>query len=477
MFNSNVEDINGLDKEGLPVRVAVIGGGIGGVAFAAFVSNLLRGNPDQRIRIDIYEACATLTEIGAGVGMWLRTWKIMQSYGDELTTSLSRIAPSDRDLSETERLAFAFRMGQGNVNNDQNSPFFELMARFGVLTLHRAGLQASLASHINVDDLVEIHFSKRLSEYNTEVFEGRSIVRMKFEDGSESVSDVLIGADGIHSAVRNSLYKQSGGLSGQPPEPTWTGTIVYRSLIQCSELSQLFPDGHPSSKGPVVYFGKSKHVLTYPIMTPNAKDGNADVVNMVAFCSRLDLEGSEYEGPWMRSVGREVLLNEFRDWNNEITGLLKAVNSVSLWAIHVLPALPQYRTGNVCLLGDAAHAMAPHQGAGGGQAIEDAHVLAHLFTHPSFSAKNISRALEVYDKVRRPIAEEVARRSRLNGMMYELNASYDDRAGGLSREERLLNLARSIEELHDWEWTSRDADILQDGDQQVSLALRLFEGE
>lgn len=58
-------------------------------------------------------------------------------------------------------------------------------------------------------------------------------------------------------------------------------------------------------------------------MTPSAKDEIADVINMVAFCSRLDLEGSKYEGPWMRPVGREVLLNEFQDWNNEITGLLK----------------------------------------------------------------------------------------------------------------------------------------------------------
>lgn len=84
------------------------------------------------------------------------------------------------------------------------------------------------------------------------MFQFSSIIRMQFEDGSESISDLLIGADGIHSAVRNTLYKQVGGLSDQPLVPTWTGTTVYRSLIQCDELLKLFPNGHPSSKAPVV---------------------------------------------------------------------------------------------------------------------------------------------------------------------------------------------------------------------------------
>jgi len=347
-----------------------------------------------------------------------------------------------------------------------------------VLALHRAGLQTAFASQIDANGPIKIHFSKRLVVYKSQILAGRSIVCMQFEDGTESVADVLIGADGIHSAVRDTMYKQVRGQSTSPLGlPTWTGTVVYRSLIQSDELVKLFPTGHTSSKSPVVYFGKSKHILTYPIMTPGAKGADADAINLVAFCSRPDLEGSKYEGPWMRPVERESLLDEFHDWDNEVTGLLKAVTTVSLWAIHVIPALPSYTMGNVCLLGDAAHAMAPHQGAGGGQAIEDAHVLAHLLTHPTISAETIPRALEVYDAVRRPIAEEVARRSRLNGMMYELNASYDDQPSSQGHEERLLKLARSIVEIHDWEWAARDIAGLQDGDGQVALAMRLFEGK
>ncbi len=76
---------------------------------------------------------------------------------------------------------------------------------------------------------------------------------MQFEDGTESVADVLIGADGIHSAVRDTMYKQVRGQSTSPLGlPTWTGTVVYRSLIQSDELVKLFPTGHPSSKSPVV---------------------------------------------------------------------------------------------------------------------------------------------------------------------------------------------------------------------------------
>lgn len=135
--------------------------------------------------------------------------------------------------------------------------------------------------------------------------------------------------------------------------------------------------------------------------------------------------------------------------------------------------------------------MTPHQGAGGGQAIEDAYVLAALLAHPRTDRETLGRALEAYDAVRVPVAQEVARKSRLNGLLYELNAGVgeelnvggpDDehsvRRGGDNakekekeggkEEERLAALAAAIMEIHKWEWE-------EPAEGQPRDAVRLFE--
>lgn len=127
--------------------------------------------------------------------------------------------------------------------------------------------------------------------------------------------------------------------------------------------------------------------------------------------------------------------------------------------------------------------MTPHQGAGGGQAIEDAYVLAALLAHPRTDRETLGRALEAYDAVRVPVAQEVARKSRLNGLLYELNAGvgpgseFDPgRDGGgedeVSEEEkegeRLAALAAAIMEIHKWEWE-------EPAEGQPREAVRLFE--
>lgn len=140
--------------------------------------------------------------------------------------------------------------------------------------------------------------------------------------------------------------------------------------------------------------------------------------------------------------------------------------------------------------------MTPHQGAGGGQAIEDAYVLAALLAHPCADRETLGRALEAYDAVRVPVAQEVARKSRLNGLLYELNAGVgEELSKGVGKEssvsagvghggevegaaecvgekekegERLAALAAAIMEIHKWEWE-------EPAEGQPRDAVRLFE--
>ena len=106
------------------------------------------------------------------------------------------------------------------------------------------------------------------------------------------------------------------------------------------------------------------------------------------------------------------------------------IDDPSMWAINTLKALPVALHGPVAIIGDAAHAMTPNQGSGAGQAIEDAYVLAALLTHPSVTRESIPRALKIYEKIRLPHGNDVQRRSRENGKLYEFAA--DERFPHLS---------------------------------------------
>ncbi|KAI5118612.1 hypothetical protein M0805_008043 [Coniferiporia weirii] len=517
------------------LRVAIVGGGIGGLALATFLSS--HNAPD--LEIDIYETAPSLTELGAGVGVWLRTWRILSSVSfadgsEDLATGLARIAPAGRDMNDVVQKAFEFRKGDGGP---EGRSFYTMMVPFSVLTLHRADYQQVLAQHAIPP--ATPHFGKRLVGYGyTDENDITSEILLKFADGSTARADLLIGADGIRSATRGEMYRrlaQRGVLgdalkvaeiptstSGpnespvQEPgldtvsdliDPVWSGTNVYRHLIPLAALEARFP-GHRAGKGPVVYLGKNKHVIAFPIAHVAA------MVNLVAFVSDPAKEGTRIEGAWVRPAPHVDLLSVFAGWEDEVRALLELVESPLLWAIHTLKPLPRFSDpdGRVALLGDAAHAMTPHQGAGGGQAIEDAHVLAALLADKRTTCATLPVALRAYDAVRIPEARAVVCSSRLNGMMYEFNHGWDEGdlqaqdevatlvdqdeyapAGGsedpgtevvaeleaepepnVEEEEdaelrRLQRLAEAIMEIHEWEWASEPAES------QPQRAIRFFE--
>jgi salicylate hydroxylase len=101
------------------------------------------------------------------------------------------------------------------------------------------------------------------------------------------------------------------------------------------------------------------------------------------------------------------------------------------WAIHTVKPLWSFVSNRVALIGDAAHAMAPHQGAGAGQSIEDAYVLPTLLGHSRTTLNTIPRALTIYDTVRQPFANKVAEQSRLNCQYFTFYShDHDHHSGG-----------------------------------------------
>ncbi|KAJ3989844.1 FAD/NAD-P-binding domain-containing protein [Lentinula detonsa] len=400
-------------------RVAICGGGISGLCLAVALSRY------PNIQVDVYEATDRFKEIGAGVMIWARTWKILEQLG--LGPAFSRIAhaPPDGSIgtgfdfrrSDQPQEGFTYHVVKMSCKYAQevftHSPRI-ISISDGCIRFYRVDFL-----DVFVDALPSgvAHFGMRLVSYSQKA--GANEILLEFSNGTTGTCDLLAGCDGIKSSTRAQLFKEAAERSGDVTllkfiDPVWTGTIAYRGLIPVERL----PPSHRSIANPIMYCGKSKHVVSYSI-------SRGDVVNVVTFASEPESEGSPYsEDTGGTHCPQKELLDCYAGWEPAVEQLLSRIEKPTKWAIHHLRPLPFFVDGKVALLGDACHAMAPHEGAGAGQAIEDAFILAALLEHAT--QETIPFALEAYQHVRLPFANHVLKGSYDSGLMYEFNSEYGE---------------------------------------------------
>jgi salicylate hydroxylase len=196
--------------------------------------------------------------------------------------------------------------------------------------------------------------------------------------------------------------------------------------------------------------GKDAHIVAYPI-------ANGKMVNAAAFMCRHDLEGAPYGDQWVTTVEKDEFVDQFSHWEPEVQSLISCVDTALKWAIHTVKPLRFFVSGRVALLGDAAHAQQPTQGAGAGQAIEDAYFLATLLGQSHTTAQNVFQALSVYDSIRRPFSADVAERSRRNAQcftMYHPAVADMQRCGEQEVTHRLLQMAEIVRKNWQWVWST-----------------------
>lgn len=140
--------------------------------------------------------------------------------------------------------------------------------------------------------------------------------------------------------------------------------------------------------------------------------------------TKPEAEGTIYDGPWVTESTAKEMAQDFAGWESHVQELIESVETTSKWAINCLQPLPFYADGNVAILGDAAHAMPPHQGSGAGQGIEDAYTLASILGHPSVTVETLPQALKAYDHVRLPFANHVLEASNNAGKLCQLRSVY-----------------------------------------------------
>lgn len=409
------------------LRIAIVGGGIAGVALAI---DLCR---HAHLDVTLFEAAAAFGEVGAGVSFGANAVRAIAGLG--IAEPYRQIA--DQTPAPWQDVWFEWRRGA-----DAGYLSASVAAGVGQSSVHRADFLDALASQLP-DGIAQ--FSKRA----VSVRQDAEQVHITFTDGSEHACDLLIGADGIKSSIRDHVL---GGL-GQPlASPRFSGTCAYRGLIDSDTLRAAYRergvDEHLLDV-PQMYLGLDAHILTFPV-----KQGR--LINVVAFVSDRSQPDPQWpaDQPWVRTTSQAEMLQAFDGWGDAARILLECIPAPTLWALHELDELPGYVHGRVALIGDAAHAMLPHQGAGAGQGLEDAWLLARLLADPQVLDAPLPKVLEAYDAIRRPRACLVQRTSHQAGELYELRESQTAADEGL--------LGQTLAERFAWLWEHDfDAELRQ----------------
>jgi salicylate hydroxylase len=367
--------VPGLVEDGRMTRAAIIGGGIGGLTAA---NALLRAG----VEVSVYEAAGELKEIGAGVALHANAMRVLRFIGVEDAVrkiagrteyAVTRDGITGRIISRTSRARQAELQG------------------IEPATVHRADLLDVLAAALPEG-------TASLGKRCVSVESGGSSAVARFADGTQAEADVIIGADGIHSAVRTALFG--------PDAPRFTGKICYRSVIPTAAVRGGALSDVAADNGQ--WLGPHGTIVLYPLR-------GEEVINVVC---HYDDDSYRHES-WVTECERSEVLQRYAGWHESLLRLFEAGQTWYKWALYDRDPIPAWTSGRVTLLGDAAHPMLPYLGQGACQALEDGAVLANALSDQRF-ASDPAAALAAYEQTRRPRASQVVLTARARGVSNHL---------------------------------------------------------
>jgi salicylate hydroxylase len=355
------------------LKVAVVGGGIGGLVLALALR-------ERGINIEVYEQADELREIGAAVALSANGTRELRRLGlGEQVESVS-VVPSALVIR---------RWDSGEVIADHpmgRDGIYE--ATFGApyYGVHRVALLQALADRL-ADEGVN------LGRRCVGVDERDSGAELQFADGSSATADLVVGADGVHSVMRRHVV---GEVRGR-----FSGTVGYRGLVPVEAMPSL-PDPTPLQ----FWAGPRRHLLHYAI------DGGR-TVNFLAVVRTPEWTADT----WMEECEVSDAVDAYAGWHPAVTEMVGATDVGARWALFDLAPLERWHTKRVVLMGDAAHAMVPHQGQGANQTIEDAIALADCLA----ADDDLASALRHYEESRRKRTARVQRWSRRTANLMHLS--------------------------------------------------------
>jgi salicylate hydroxylase len=353
------------------MQVAIIGGGIGGLSAAL---QLLKIGLD----VDIYEQAPQLSEIGAGIQISPNASRLLQRLGLKAATDSVGVRP---------RAVHQRRWDDGRTL--QRAPLgSEVEAAFGApyYHFHRADLANLLAGALPQECL---HVGHKLIGLEQK---GERVIA-RFENGATAEAELLVGADGIHSRVRELVFG--------PEKPHFTGCVAWRGLVPAERVSHLGIEIASHS-----WLGPGGHVVHYWV-------SGGRMMNVVCVVE----QGHWERESWTDKGEVADVLARFEGWHPIVRSLVGAFSETFVWALHDRSELPCWSDGRVTLLGDACHPMLPMMAQGAAQSIEDGAALAALLRALPGDATG---ALARYEAVRKPRATKLQQASAANRIRFHL---------------------------------------------------------
>lgn len=335
-------------------KVLIAGGGIGG--FAAALCLLQRG-----FDVEVHEQAPAFGEVGAGIQIGPNGSRVLLAMG---------LGPRLED-----RVTVAAAKEVRMWNTGQKWPLFDLgedcIRRFGApyWLVHRGDLHAALVEAVEELSPTALHLNHRV----TGVAQDASGVTVTFANGDTARGDLLVGADGVHSVIRDALW--------QSPKSQFTGLMAWRGLAPMERLRDELQ--RPVGTN---WVGPGGHIITYPIK-------HGEILNIVALVENRTWT----KETWTEAGTIEECVADFPGWHPYIREMLSAVDVPYRWALVGREPLPKWTKGRITLLGDACHPTLPFLAQGAIMAIEDGYVLARVLDEVKGTPEEL---LERYEALR-----------------------------------------------------------------------------
>jgi salicylate hydroxylase len=356
----------------MSLNVIIIGGGIGGTAAALA---LARVGCDVRI----YEQVKAKTEVGAGIQISPNATRLLHRYGLGEALKPFAVRPAALEVWRWDDGAVLSHEKLGDtIESAYGAPYYHF---------HRADLLSVLTRALPDGVLQSAQRCVGISQTATGV-------RATFEDGSSAEGEVLVGADGIHSTVRQTLFGAE--------RPRFSGNVAYRGLAPAERLAHLGLRYTSNN-----WMGPGGHFVHYFV-------SGGRFVNFVAVTEQADWQRES----WTDRGRIEDARAYYAGWHPQVHAILGAVDETFKWALFDRAPLEQWSVGRITLLGDACHPMLPYMAQGAAQSIEDGATLAACLA--DVSRADIAPALRRYEALRKPRTASIQAMARGNSITFHL---------------------------------------------------------
>ena len=382
-------------------EVLIAGAGLGGLTTA--LALIQRGH-----RVRLYEQASELKEVGAGVQIGSNGSRLLISLG--LREAMERVVcvPLGREfrLWSTGQRWRSFDLGETAVQ------------RFGApyWMVHRGDFHAVLLDAVRKADPEAIHPGSACVGFEQDA--GRATIRLA--NGETATGDVLIGADGVHSKVRQQMFGDG--------RAEFTGIMVWRGLVPMERL----PDHQQQLVGNN-WLGVGGHVVTYPLR-------RGEILNFVAAIERDDWRVES----WTEPGTTEECLRDLAPWHEDVKTIIRNIDTPFKWALLGREPLDHFAEGRVCVMGDASHPTLPFLAQGANMALEDAIIIARCLD----AFDDVPEALRHYEQARLARTAAIVRGSSDNTKRFH-NPALGDAAGAAAYVDREFQ-PEKVAQRYDW---------------------------